>query len=171
MVFYDRLCENPSDSGPRYLDLRYYAAQAGVPFTTSTNLVYALQASLASTEWADKFARTAATSAWLRRSLRNHGFSIVAAEQHAAPGVLTVALDCTLSSENVGMHLRREGFLVGYESAYLLSRNWIQIALMGAWDDVELEALVATLCRLRGHAADTAVRTGRLGGPLALNRF
>lgn len=160
MVFYETLCEDPSDSLPRYLDLRYYAAQAGVPFTTSTNLVYALQAALACTEWAEKFARTAATSAWLRRSLRNHGFSIVAAEQHAAPGVLTLALDYTLSSENAGMHLRHEGFLVGYESAYLLRRNWIQIALMGAWCDAELESLVATLCRLRGGAGGTTARSG-----------
>ena len=171
MVFYESLLEDPSHSLPRYLDLRYYAAQEGVPFTTSTNLVYALQTALACTEWVEKFVRTAATSAWLRRRLRQHGFNIVAAEQHAAPGVLTVALDATLSSENVGSQLRHAGFLVGYESAYLLSRNWIQVALMGAWDDVELEALVATLCRLRGHAADTAVRTRSLGGPLALDRF
>lgn len=160
MVFYEALRAAPGSRVPRYLDLRYYAAQQGVPFTTSTNLVYALQAALAGTDWTQKFARCAATSAWLRRTLPSHAFRIVGAEQHAAPGVSTVALEKPLSSREVGMQLRQEGFLVGYESAYLLDRNWIQIALMGAWRNGELEALVAALSRLRAHAAETARRSG-----------
>jgi aspartate aminotransferase-like enzyme len=154
MVFYDTLAPHAPDALPRYLDLRYYAAQSGVAFTTSTNLVYALQAALACASWPQRFARIGATTHWLRRKLRAAGFAIVAADEHAAPGVLSIALDSALDSSAVGMRLRQEGFLVGYESSYLVRRNWIQIALMGAWSDERLETFVATLsrvCALRGQ--------------------
>src|SRR6266568_3490524 len=46
MVFYHEALAPRPDKLPRYLDLGYYAAQSGVPFTHSSNLLSALQAAL-----------------------------------------------------------------------------------------------------------------------------
>ena len=45
MVFYNEPVA-PSDRIPRYVDIGYYAALKGVPFTLNSNLVYALRAAL-----------------------------------------------------------------------------------------------------------------------------
>src|SRR5262245_57152931 len=50
MVFYHHELQ-PAPGLPRYLDLGYYAAQQGVPFTTSSNLLYALQTALKRIAW------------------------------------------------------------------------------------------------------------------------
>ena len=45
MVFYNEPVA-PSDRIPRYVDIGFYASRQGVPFTLSSNLVYALAAAL-----------------------------------------------------------------------------------------------------------------------------
>ena len=143
MVFHDALPKAGKARPPRYLDLRYYAAQEGVPFTTSSNLVYALQAALASTDWPAKYARTAAAGADLRTKLRRLGFTVVAPESCAAPAVVTLALP--EKQIGAGARLHKAGYLVGCESGYLVERNWLQLALMGEWSDANLESLLAEL--------------------------
>jgi aspartate aminotransferase-like enzyme/GNAT superfamily N-acetyltransferase len=134
-----------SPAAPRYLDLGYYAAQSGVPFTGSSNLIHALQAALVRSDWQTKFRATEVTGAWLRRELRAAGIAVVAPEACAAPAVTTLALPPAVSSRVTGERLRHSGFLVGYQSAYLVKRNWLQIALMGEWDGAALGELVETL--------------------------
>lgn len=147
MVFHDALAEPAKAPPPRYLDLRHYAAQVGVPFTTSSNLVYALQAALASTDWPAKYARTAAAGAALRRKLQALGLRIVAAEACAAPAVLTIAVPPPLVARDLGARLQGAGYLVGCDSSYLVERNWMQLALMGEWSDANLKALLEELAR------------------------
>lgn len=148
MVFYHHELP-PAPSLPRYLDLGYYAAQQGVPFTTSSNLLYALQTALKRIAWPEKFAQVAEVSVWLRRRLRELGFQIVAPDAHAAPAVVTIALPSDIPSKIIGMRLKKAGYLLSYNSAYLLQRNWIQICLMGEWSREHLEKLpdlIAALC-------------------------
>jgi aspartate aminotransferase-like enzyme len=59
------------------------------------------------------------------------GFSIVAPDSYASPGVITIALPETISSERLGRQLEEAGYFLSYKSKYLLKRNWIQICLMG----------------------------------------
>ena len=151
MVFYDSLPRRGGERLPRYLDLGYYAEQAACAFTTSTNLVYALQAALASTPWREKYARTAEAARGVRQRLRKLGFHVVGNEHHAAPGVLTIALPADVRSADLGLRLRQAGFLIGYESTYLVARNWIQLALMGAWSQHGLDALLEALLRARAR--------------------
>jgi aspartate aminotransferase-like enzyme len=141
---------------PRYLDLGYYAAQSGIPFTHSSNLVYALQTALRRIDWQDKYAQIADVSVWLRARLRELGLQIVAPDAHAAPAVFSIALPREISSKQVGMALKKAGYLLSYNSGYLLQRNWIQICLMGEWSRDTLEALpdvLAELCSPRGQTA------------------
>jgi len=141
MVFYNHpLAEEPK-ALPRYLDLGYYAAQAGIPFTQSSNLVYALQTALNRINWQEKFDQIAEVAVWLRQRLRDLGLQIVAPDAHASPAVVTLALPSDINSGQLGNQLRSAGYLLSCNSGYLLQRNWIQICLMGEWSREHLEAL------------------------------
>ena len=56
-------------------------------------------------------------------------------------------------ARQLGDQLRDAGFLVSFESSYLLARNWLQICLMGDFSRDKLEALVDSLRRLIGRPA------------------
>ena len=150
MVFYHHDLR-PSPKLMRYLDLGYYAAQQGIPFTHSSNLIHALQTSLKRTPWPEKFAQIRETSKWLCVRLRELGFQIVAPESHASPAVITLALTADLSSKSVGWQLQKAGYLLSYKSDYLLRRNWIQVCLMGEWTRDHLAALPDVLVELAAN--------------------
>ena len=148
MVFYNHELRPAPSTLARYLDLGYYAEQNGVPFTTSSNLLYALQTALKRISWPEKFAQIADVSAWLRERLRERGLQIVATDTHAAPAVVTLALPPEVSSKTIGFQLKKAGYLLSYNSAYLLPRNWIQICLMGEWSREHVETLPDVLANL-----------------------
>jgi aspartate aminotransferase-like enzyme len=150
MVFYHHDLQ-PAPNLTRYLDLGYYAAQQGIPFTHSSNLIHALQTSLKRTPWTEKFGQIRDTSKWLCVRLRELGFQIVAPEGHASPAVITLALAADLSSKSVGWQLQKAGYLLSYKSDYLLRRNWIQVCLMGEWTRDHLAALPDVLVELAAN--------------------
>jgi len=118
---------------PRYMDLELYSKSEGVPFTHSSNFIYALQEALRLTLSRD-FSINAKLAARLRASLRALSIKIVAPEEFAAPNIITFELSRHLSSEAVGKRLEEEGYLLSYRSSYLIKRNWLQICLMGEYD-------------------------------------
>lgn len=130
---------------PRYLDLGYIAAKDGVPFTLSTNLVQALQTALRREDWPAKYRRIAEGSALLRARLRALGLQLLAPDAQATPAVVTIVLPPAVSAAAVGRDLRAAGYLVSFNSEYLLSRNWLQICLMGEWSVEGLEDVIALL--------------------------
>ena len=89
LVFHAEAIE-PAPHLPHYLDLGSYAEADSVPFTTSTNLISALAASLARSARSDGFAGRSALAAWLRPRLEELGFAVLAPEPIAAPMVLTL---------------------------------------------------------------------------------
>lgn len=144
LVFSDHAVEPRPDRLPRYLDLGLWSQSDGVPFTHSSNLVSALGAALeAASE--RTFRELADAAAWLRARLRTRGYRLVAPEACAAPAILSIALPAELDARQVGDQLRDRGFLVSYESGYLLQRNWIQICLMSTIERPALESLLAAL--------------------------
>lgn len=146
VVFHrDPLVPNPRI--PRYLDVGYYAVNQGVPFTQSSNLVYALQAALAAGDWQRKFARLEQSAAWLRQELRAQGWRILADDTVSSPAVTTLVLPEGWGSRSLGWRLERSGLLLSYRSEYLLRRNWMQLCLMGAYSETGLQALLARLGR------------------------
>ena len=146
MVFYHDAVAPRPDKLPRYLDLGYYAAQNGVPFTHSSNLLSALQAALKRYDSQQPFAEIEELSVWLRPKLRELGFHILAPDAHASPAVITLVLPKSISSQKTGDQLQAAGFLLSYQSEYLRDRNWLQICLMG---DCSRQSLVALLTELR----------------------
>ena len=149
MVFYNHDLQPRPDRLPRYLDLGLHAAKAGVPFTMSSNLVYALDAALDRFDSNGVFEEIEGTSSWLRQRLRDLGFRIVAADSDAAPAVITLALPPNLSSTELGDSLEQAGFSLSYNSEYLRARNWIQICLMGEFSRRDVEPLLDAMAHIQ----------------------
>jgi len=145
MVFYNHAVEPAPHSLPRYLDLGLYRANCGVPFTHSSNLVAALAKAIDYCSSRNPFERAVDVSTWLRSLLRTSGFDIVAPDETASPAVITIALPDSLNSDRIGAQLERKGFLLSYQSGYLLKRNWIQICLMGEYSREDLQSVVNAL--------------------------
>jgi aspartate aminotransferase-like enzyme len=158
MVFYNHDLAPAPTKLPRYLDLGYYAAQGGVPFTHSSNLIFALQTALGRTCWAEKFQQIAEVSAWLRGRLRELGLPIVAPDGHGSPAVVSIALPHEVNSKSIGLQLKKAGFLLSYNSEYLLKRNWIQICLMGEWSRDNLTSLPDVLANFCAQRRARSVR-------------
>jgi aspartate aminotransferase-like enzyme len=129
----------------RYLDLAYWLRRDSVPFTHSSNLVAALDAALEGTDWETRFRDTAHDAHWLRDALRAQGLALVAPEAASSPSVTSVALAEDVPAADVGAALAQRGFEVAWRSAYLASRNWVQVALMGNYDRVALRQLPGAL--------------------------
>jgi len=147
LVFHERDIPPAPGRLPRYLDLGYYAANDGIPFTVSSNLLYALRAGLARFDQRD-FARIARWSAWLRAEIRKIGLRVVGEEKYLSPAVTTVALPPTFDSKQIGKELEQAGYLLSYRSGYLVERNWLQICLMGEVSPRRLRSMMAALRRL-----------------------
>ena len=147
MVFHDHEVLPAPHSLPRYLDLGLHASKVGVPFTMSSNMVYALDAALRRFEADAVFEEIAELSTWLRRGLRKLGYRIVAPDDHSSPAVITIELPEAARTSEVGRRLEDAGYFLSYNSAYLLERNWIQVCLMG---EVKKETLPSLLSAMRG---------------------
>ena len=148
----------PDAALPRYLDLGLHCAgedSGAVPFTLSSNLLAALDAGLARQSDA-LLSRVDREGRWLRRQLRDLGFTLVATEEESAGAVTTIALPVSssahqastghgLEAQEMGRNLEAHGFYTSYASGYLRQRNWLQICLMGDTNRGQLERLLPVL--------------------------
>jgi aspartate aminotransferase-like enzyme len=145
---------------PRYLDLALYADNASVPFTHSSHLLEALRAALEELD-RESYARRAAIGGAVREALAARGFSIAGDAAAAAPFVVTVALPREIDAEALARAMLARGYRIAYESRYLRSRNWVQLAWMGTVGrEAALDAVAALAqCRdARGRPDATAQR-------------
>lgn len=131
IVFHNHGIVKEGRSVPRYLDLGLYANVHGVPFTMSSNLLYALRAALRRIKLPDRFKYIADLSSWMRTELQKRGYRILAAADISSPAVVTVVLKAEIPSQEVGRRLEDRGILVSCNSEYLVKRNWVQMCLMG----------------------------------------
>lgn len=142
MVFYHHDVK-PSNRLPRYLDLGQYAANDGIAYTHSSNLVYALKEAVDSFE--DGLAKVQELSSWVRSRVEGLGLSVVAPREHASPAVLSIVIPEHVSSKDVGDRAYDQGYLLSYMSGYLLKRNWVQVCLMGDLPQANIEPLLDIL--------------------------
>lgn len=145
MVFHDGQLDR-SGRLPRYLDLASYEDNAGVPFTQSSNLLAALDASLQGTDWPMRWRRIREADTALQEGLQDAGFQIVG-QRERMPGILTLAIPTEISATLLAKSMARHGYLLAGHSSYLQTRNWLQICLMGQWQDDLLEVLPRQLAR------------------------
>jgi len=147
MVYYNHKISNER-SMPRYLDIGYYASNNGVPFTINTNLIAALDAALIQRD-PRAIEKVGELSNSLAARLKAAGIPVLDSEDRCS-AVFTIPLPDDVSSRAIGDALCARGYLLSYESAYLLQRNWIQICLMGQCNTVSCNALVDNLADLIG---------------------
>jgi len=160
MVFYNHDVAPAPTALPRALDLGLYAAECGVPFTHSSNLVGALHTALRRVKWDERFRELAGTSAWLRARLRRLDFDVLGSEAQPSPGIVTLALPDRVRSIAIGAELEKEGYLISANSRYLRDRNWIQISLMGQVSRDQLSAVSTLLFQLCREPSGTAASLG-----------
>jgi aspartate aminotransferase-like enzyme len=150
MVFYNHHLEPAPHRLPRYFDLGYYASKSGVPFTISSNLVYALKKAMDNIEPDARFEKIAAFSRRLRSEMEKLNFRILTPWEHSSPAVISIELPASLNSEEIGRRLEEAGFFLSYKSEYLLRRNVIQVCLMGEFSEKVLEPFLEVLRKLGG---------------------
>jgi aspartate aminotransferase-like enzyme len=146
-VFHDERLA-PAGRVPRYLDLGLYESHGSVPFTHSSNLLSALDCALATTRWPDKFDRVRKTSRVLRAGLRDVGLPPLAADEHAAPGIITVPMPEGICARTVAQELEVAEVLVAHQSRYLQQRNWLQICLMGEFPEPAPHQLIQAIAAI-----------------------
>src|SRR5207244_3150789 len=105
------------------LDLSHYAAQQGIPFTFSSNLLHALHAAVKRVAWDTRFSELNELAAWLRANLLEMGFQLIGSQTTTSPAVITIALPEELNSVKIGDLIQESGYLLSYNSEYLRRRN------------------------------------------------
>lgn len=130
-AFYNQKLKPKPKNIPRYLDLGYYNVKKGVPFTFSSNLLFALREALLNIDHTSIGKTETLVSETLRSKLIDFGFKLVGTGGILSPSVITIELPAEISSVDAGSRMAERGFLISYLSSYLVKRNWIQICLMG----------------------------------------
>jgi len=147
-VFYNGEVKSQPGKLPRYLDLGRYAEKHGLPYTQSSNLFAALAAALSRIDLEKKIHEIEEISQTVRARLEENGLDILVPREDSTPAVFTIVLPREISSREIGDELARTGYLVSYMSEYLLSRNWIQICILGEIKKSETEALPGIIGKL-----------------------
>jgi aspartate aminotransferase-like enzyme len=145
LVFYNHTLMPPRRPLNSYLNLYAYEQANGVQFTIPSNLVNALAAALKECDARERFSKMIALDNWLRNRLIRLGLVPLTNGSAACPGIITLTLQQPRCSRTLGDALKAAGFLVSYESRYLLERNWLQVCLMGTLSKSRLRGLVETL--------------------------
>jgi aspartate aminotransferase-like enzyme len=140
-VFYEQVPLRGDNILPAYLDLSAYHEANGIPFTISSNSVYALYEAIR----AGRPTNTAVVSALLKKELRKLGLNTIIPDEQANPAIITIGLARQFDSGKIGNKLDSEGYTISYGSSYLLKRNWIQICLIGNRSRSELMPVLEIL--------------------------
>ncbi len=134
---------------PVYLDLHYYQACGGIPFTINSNLVAALDLALSEINLSVDTQHMAALKAHMLDYLQQENISIVNIINPSL-NMITLQLPPGYSSERVGDCLAAEGISVGYKSKYLIERNWLQLFFTRNNRIEEVEGFIGRLEESRG---------------------
>jgi aspartate aminotransferase-like enzyme len=112
---------------PKYLDLGFTESENGIPFTVSSNLVYALLKAMASLENPETvFTDIKEKSKLMRTGLERSNFKIINDETISSPAIITIELPGNLSGVELGKSLADRNCFISYNSGYLVKKNWVQ---------------------------------------------
>ena len=130
---------------PRYLDLAFYKNSNGVPFTISSNLLYALKKSIEITDVESVYQSNKELMHFLRENLSQLNIEILSPIDHSSSSYLSFRLPFKWHSKSIGEELEKKGFLLNYRSKYLIENNILQIALLGQKQKKNIEKLFLAL--------------------------
>ncbi|WFD09833.1 aminotransferase class V-fold PLP-dependent enzyme [Tepidibacter hydrothermalis] len=149
MVFYNHELLESKNKIPRYLDLYTYKNKEGIPYTISSNLTEALYTSLKNLDKGKKFKSIEDMNNYSRIELDKLGMTPLVDKNLGNPAVITIPISSEYSSKNIGDFLKNNGYLISYESTYLLERNWIQFSFMGNISIEKLKSLIEILKKIK----------------------
>ncbi|MGH7884563.1 MAG: GNAT family N-acetyltransferase [Thermodesulfobacteriota bacterium] len=147
-VFYNDYIYKSNKNIPRYLDISYYKSCGGIPFTISSNLVYALKKSLEMIDVKKNCENNALLMSELRNKLDETKVKVITPSQYSSHTYLTFKLPNNLKSISIGAQLEEYGYLLNYRSEYMLEKNLIQIALLGEKPRHEIDNFFTALNKL-----------------------
>lgn len=126
MVFYNHEISE-SGSIPKYVDLGFYRTENGIPFTLSSNLVYALKKAVESlTNINDAFSAIHLNSLTIKEVMLNAGLNVINEHGCNSPALITIEMPDDINSVTIGSELEKAGCFISYKSNYLVRRNWVQ---------------------------------------------
>ncbi len=139
-IFYNRLTLSRNKNLPRYLDLNSYATAKGVPYTLSSNLLYATSKALDLTDVEANLAKSRECSFIIRDKLQEMGLEVLGKDVECSPAIITFKIPKEIDPLKLGEKLEDQGIHLGYRSRYLTNRYLMQFALMGEYskDGVKL---------------------------------
>lgn len=120
---------------PGYFDLSLYKKNQGVPFTISSNLVKALDLASELNISSERWNQLDIFSKLLFSKLHESGTIPFANEKSR---VFTIVQE-EIPSRELGEAFLKNNLITSYQSGYLAEKNWIQLALMGNYDALDLE--------------------------------
>ena len=147
-VFHNQPIVPSNKKSPRYLDLESYSSINGVPYTMSSNLLYAISKSLDLIDVEFNVKKSQECSVLIRDRLKEMGLDVMGSEDICSHAILTFKLPENLNSLELGEELAKLNIHVGYRSKYLAERNLMQFALMGKYSKTGLEFALSWLEKL-----------------------
>jgi len=135
----------PSPTLPRALDLGMYEKNDSIPYTHSSPLIEALSSALVYYNSTSPYEQIEKVYSYIRKEIESLGLRVIATPQHASPTILTIELDKKINSQEIGYQMGLQGYLLHYATHYLLDRNWIQIACIGALKMRDIKGMLSSL--------------------------
>ncbi|PEX82029.1 aminotransferase class V-fold PLP-dependent enzyme [Bacillus cereus] len=143
-IFHNHIVKK-NEEIPAYMDIGMYEVNDSIPYSHSSNLIYALQEALKRFEDETAFVKIKETYAYIEQAITTMGLKLVSPKEHAAQIVLTIQLNERQCSKVVGDALALQGYIVHYESAYLQKNNWIQIACLNHYKERDMKRMLNCL--------------------------
>ncbi len=144
-VFYNHLILPKRKNLPRYLDLNSYVTAKGVPYTLSSNLLYAVSKALELTDVEANSERSQECSVIIRNKLKDMGLEVVGKNTDCSPAIVTFKIPEGIDPLKLGKKLENQGIYISYRSRYLTERNLMQFALMGEYSKHGVEFALSRL--------------------------
>ena len=122
---------------PRYLDIRNYS-ETSVPFTSSSNLLYALYTALEPSSFRERVESAENETYKLKKSLQCfEEIRFSSPPELMNPRMVSLDLPKTISSVEVGEGFKKAGYHIAYESEHLIKKNRMQICFFGKTKDTK----------------------------------
>lgn len=118
---------------PLNINLSFFRESKGIPFTLSSNLLFALNQSLLNFKNIEsRINNIKAISSMAQQMLEEKGIKTLVNKEENSNSTITIALSKEFDSCEIGNKLKEKNILISFESEYLIKNNWIQICFMGA---------------------------------------
>lgn len=131
MIFYHRDFI-PASKGPAAYDIKAYMNKGGVPYTISSNVLFALNQSIKNIIRNPERGQSIRSYILrMRERIQELGLKIISPDQSASSSTITIVLGQEFNSRALGDFMKQNDLLLSYESSYLLDRNWVQVVVMG----------------------------------------